>query len=75
MEVEYPVWFGQIIIAQRILTAEDLVWSGTIVKHMFSHRCLCFRPFPITSIGTELNMAWVYKEWLPLQSSVEHTLW
>jgi hypothetical protein len=34
MEVEYPVWFGQIIIAQRILTAEDLVWSGTVVKHI-----------------------------------------
>lgn len=36
MEVRYhPVWFGQIIIAQRILTAEDLVWGGTIVKHVF----------------------------------------
>jgi hypothetical protein len=51
MEVVYPVWFGQIIIAQRILTAEDLVWSGTVVKHIFSIRCLCFRPFSLTSIG------------------------
>lgn len=34
MDVSYPVWFEQIIIAQRILTAKDLVWCGTFVKHV-----------------------------------------
>jgi len=73
MEVVYPVWFGQIIIAQRILTAEDLVWSGTVVKHIFSIRCLCFRPLSLhLSARAEHGMG---IEWLPLQSSVEHTLW